>query len=315
MARHNAARTPLDAPTPDAIRVLRDRLVREQAAPKRRTPARLRLGWALATASVAGAATILATLTLPGAPAEAATPTPLSFDAPLSIDLVVQKAVGQLAEDDGVDDPVREVRSVSWGIVIEDGEIVGPVVPQISTLEWDSDLSGRSLIVQGSTAQPTDGDVGRVTPTDELVSDMSFEVGQFSVPMADLPAETDEGVRAMLMLFGMPEQPSPGQFVQSMVSALGLWTLSDDQHALLLDRLAETGAVESLGESVDRLGRSVQGLRVESVVAGTKDVVLVSSTTGRIVGVESQRVEADETVPTGTIVSYQLWDAEGEIEE
>lgn len=310
MDKHNNARTKRDDAVPLSLLALRDRLAQAEASNiliVRKSGGAARFGWVAAAAGAIVAVTVAVALSLNGPPAAAATPEPLIFTKPPSVREVIAESEARLSALDGVEAPTRSVRLVSWGIVIEDGHLRGPVVPQFISLDWNEDLSADSLIVEGQTLPAADSDVGEVAPTEEIISEQLFEAGQFGVPSASPPRQDAGGVAELLTMFGMPTEPTPGEVVQATVSAMGLWTLSDEQHSALLHMLLEGGDVESLGYSTDRLNRPVLGLRVESAVEGMTDVVLISTDTGRIVGVESLRVEADGTVPAGTVVSYQLW--------
>lgn len=313
MDKHNAARTARDADVPGALVELGQRLAQAERqriqVEDRRHPRRMGLRVALATAAcVAVASAVVAiSVALDGEPAAAATPQPLSFTSPTSTQRVVAHATDRLAEDDGVDVPSRSVRSVAWGIVIDDGALRPPVIPQFISLDWDEDQSGTSVIVEGRTERTTAAQVGRVLATDEVLSEQTYGPGEFGVPSAALPPESDTGVRGLLASVGMPVSPTSGDVVQAMVTAMELWTLSDEQHAVLLKLIAENGKVDAVGESTDRLGRKVTGLRLASSVEGNEDTVLISVDSGRIVGVESQRTVGDNVVPAGTVVDYRMW--------
>lgn len=309
------ARTPRDAEAPAFLVAVVDRLERERAATqqKRETQRRRRVGWAVSLASVVAVVAVALSLTLTGPSAEASTPVPLTFSYPAPEQQVVADAIARLSDGDGVDAPERSVRMVSWGIVVEDGVIDdGPVIPQVTSLDWREDLSGHSLILKGKT-EPASGDqVGRVVPTDTVLSEQTFAAGEFGVPNADAPAETEAGVRELLTSVGMPPDAAPGEVVQSAVTAMELWTLSDKQHAELLKIIAMSGKLASLGSSTDRLGRDVLGLRVRSADGSATETLLLSTATGRIVGEERMSTISEGGIPAGTVIDYRMWDAEKE---
>ena len=313
LSEMDSARTARDAETPAFLLDLRERLESERSAiPALTSRPRARVRWMLAAAAAVVVTTVTLALTLGSPQAEATSPVPLSFSAPASTQQVVTDAVHKLSSPEGVASPQRRVRAISWAISIEDGELRGPVVPQFVALDWDTDLSGQSVIVRGRTESVSDRGVGRVSATDEVLSEQTFAPGEFGVPSADVPAATEAGVAELLTMYGMPADPTAGQIVQSMVTVMSYWTLSDAQQAILLGILARTGEATSLGDSVDRLGRNVVGLRVASAVDGLSDTVLISAESGRIMGVETVRTEADEQVPSGTVVEYRMWDSEKE---
>ncbi len=306
------ARTPVDAEPPARLFALGERLkaeqlVRDRARTRRRG---VRVAWAVSLASLVVVAAIAVSSVLMMPAAQASTPTPLTFHSPAAEHQIIADAVKKLAAQDGVAAPERSVREVSWAISIEDGKISGPVVPQIVELDWNADLSGVSTIIKGRTEDPVDGHVGRVVPTDEEISKQKFATGEFGVPSPDSPPATVAGVSEMLTMFGMPEHPTAGQLVESMVTVMDYWTLSDAQQAVLLEMIGQTGEGRSLGRSVDRLGRDVEGLRIDSATSGLTHAVLISAETGRIVGVETQRTTAEEGIPADTVVEYRMWDPE-----
>lgn len=66
----------------------------------------------------------------------------------------------------------------------------------------------------------------------------------------------------------------------------------------------------SLGKSTDRLGRPVWGLQVTSTSNGTRETVLVSQETGRVIGVEAEATAGSDLIPRGGVIHYRMWDAE-----
>lgn len=315
MARSNPARTPVEGPVTDSIAVLRERLKQEElrrihGSPAKRRGRRLRAIVATAAVAVVVAVAVTLTMTVKGTPATAAVPEPLVFSAPSSTAQVIDQAIDHLATGPRTTGPLRMVKSVSWSIDLEDGAPTGPVTPEFNSLEWKTDLSGRSLSVKARTEPGIGSQVGRVVPTDEVVSDLKFDTGQFGVPSVDPPAETDAGMHDLLTSVGMPAAPTGGQVVESIMTAMELWTLTDKQHASMLRVLEATGQAESVGDSVDRLGRRVAGLTVESTAAGVDETLLISADSGRIVGVESHRRTATAALPAGTVIEYRMWNPE-----
>jgi len=308
------ARTSLDDGPPEFLRALATRLERERTvARQRRTRRRWRIGWAVSLASVIVAVAVALSLNLTVPPAEASTPTPLTFSAPAPAQEVIGDAIARLSRDDGVSAPERSVRMVAWGIVVEDGVIDdGPVIPQVVSLDWKADLSGHSRILKARTESNPGNEVGRVLPTDTVLSEQMFAVGEFSVPSAEAPAQTEAGVRELLTSVGMPPDPTPGDVVQAAVTAMELWTLSDTQHTELLKMIETSGKVESLGRSMDRLGREVLGLRVHTADGAATETVLISAANGRIVGQERMSAISADGIPAGIVIDYRMWDAEKE---
>lgn len=87
------------------------------------------------------------------------------------------------------------------------------------------------------------------------------------------------------------------------------WTLTDELHATLIDMLVDAGGLTVLGESHDRLGRDVVGLRVSDEGTSYQSTLLISEDTGRITGIENELTKPMEFIPAG-VVGYTMWDIE-----
>lgn len=306
------ATTPRDA-APDArALVTRDRILRTSAAPRRR---RTRvIGWTGGlVAAAASTALAFAVLTPQGA-AFAGTPAPLEFSGANTVAQVVDDAAAALADTPGPTVPVRTVRAASWGFAVEVDTKTTTVVPQLSTLTWEPDGTGRMTIIAGVPYDPADvaPAAAEVASSGEVVTDLVMGPGEFTTPWTAVPGESREDMVAMLTAFGMPEDPTAYDVEMAFTSVLDQWTLTDTQHAQLLLLLEDAGGGEALGTTTDRLGRSVTGIRVPSPDGAVSDVILVSEETGRIVGVERTVVVADELFPAGAIISYRMWDLDEE---
>lgn len=305
------ARTSRDA-RPDAAAIrTRDRIIREAArAPRRR---RRTLGWATGLAVAASAAVVAVVALQPHQQAVAGSPEPLDFEGAQSISQTLETARQTLGSAPGPVEPMRTVRSASWGYDINMTTGETKVVPALTTLTWEPDLSGRITTVAGTPYAPDDAEANttaEVSSSGEIVSDVVMGPGEFTTPVVDPPGATRDELFAMLRAYGMPESPSGSEVVGAIQSALGLWMLTNDQEATLLGILADAGGAEPLGVSTDRLGRSVSGLRVLTDRGTASDVVLLSRETGRIVGVERTVLADEGYVPPGAILSYQMWDVD-----
>ncbi|MGW8483614.1 hypothetical protein ACWGJP_10770 [Microbacterium sp. NPDC055903] len=302
------ARTPRDA-RPDAhARRMRDRILTETRRAPRRSPSP-RLAWAsVATAAVAGVAVVLGVVAQGGA-AVAVTPRPLQFTEAGTTGEMLTRAETLLAEDAGPAEPSREVRSVTWALSVDGEEQTMQIVPQWTTLSWQEDLSGSITVIAGDAYWPTETPPSgaEVVEGDEVLFDLVFEPGDFNTPVAQPPGDTIDDVVAMLTAFGMPADPSARDVVVAAFTAMDQWTLTDAQHAGILDYLVSRGGVEALGETTDRAGRAVDALRVTGET-GVSETVLISQETGRIIGMETIQTEGDGIIPAGAVVSYRLWD-------
>ena len=90
---------------------------------------------------------------------------------------------------------------------------------------------------------------------------------------------------------------------------MSYWTLTDEQHATLIDMLVDVRGLTVLGESHDRLGRDVVGLRVSDEGTSYENTLLISEDTGRITGIENELTKSMELIPAG-VVGYTMWDIE-----
>lgn len=307
------ASTPRDA-TPDArALVTRDRILRSDIAPKRRRM--LALGWAGGITAVAASTALVFGVLSPQQAAVAGTPEPLDFSGSTTVAQLVADAETALAETSGPTAPMRTVRAASWGFQVDVDTKTTTVVPQLSTLSWEPDGSGRMTIIAGVPYDPSDAvasNAAEVSSSGEVVTDLVMQPGDFDTPWTAVPGETRDDMVAMLQAFGMPADPTAYDVEMALTSVLDQWTLTDAQHEDLLLLLEESGGGEALGNTTDRLGRAVSGVRVQSPDGAVSDLVLVSRDTGRIVGVERTVLKADDVFPAGAIISYRMWDLDEE---
>ncbi|MFB7250902.1 hypothetical protein [Microbacterium sp. NPDC056234] len=306
----NPARTPEGAELDAAAMRMRERIVRAEHLPERSAPRRTtRVAWASVLTATAAAGVVVFGLVAPAGQAVAVTPQPLTFTEAGSTQQVLEHATALLADGSGPADPQRSVESAIWALSVDVDEQQMAVVPQFSTLTWNEDLSGRLVAVEGESYWP--GDTGdesaEAVPGDTVLFELEMAPGEFNTPVVAPPGDSFEDVRAMLTAYGMPAEPDASQLVDSVVTALDQWTLTDAQHAVLLEMLDAEDGVSVLGESTDRLGRDVYALSVPASGDGTDETVLVSSESGRIVGVESEQASADGIIPEGAVIMYNLW--------
>jgi hypothetical protein len=253
---------------------------------------------------------------LPQETATAGTPTPLTFEGSRTVAEIVDAADEDLVAVDGPAAPLRTVHAASWGFTVDVVDENTEVVPKLSQLTWNPDGSGRMTIVRGVPYDPTDAmahNRAEVSSSGDVVSDLIMAPGEFEPPWSEIPGDSREEVLALLTAFGMPAQPTAFDIESAFTSAFDMWTLTNAQHREILSLLEATGDGVALGDTTDRLGRPVAGIQFLTPDKGAKDVVLVSLETGRIVGVERTAIEADEVFPVGAIISYRMWDVEGEV--
>lgn len=306
------ARTPREA-APDLRAIgLRDRILRDRRAPRRRRAALA--GWASGMAVAAASVVVAVAALVPQNAAVAGTPQPLSFTDSGTTAQIVADAQTALASSDGPDTPLRSVHFASWSFAVDMGTKHTEVVPQLVTLEWNPDLSGRTVAIEGAAYDPADAaaNLGSEISSTGVVSwELDIEPGQFAAPVIDMPEATPESMRAVLDAYWLPTDPVASDVVLAISSVLGQWTLTNAQESELLGILAQTDGVTALGTSTDRLGRPVSALRVQTPDGAASDVVLISRDSGRIVGVERTNLLDNEAFAAGAIISYLLWDVEG----
>lgn len=211
----------------------------------------------------------------------------------------------------GLSSPERVVRTASWSFSLDQDGGAAQIVPQLSTFVWRADLSGEVTIVDGVPYDPEDAVThthAEVSSTGEVVSEIRFATGEFETPLPDPPGDAREDVTEALQAFGMPGDPSAFDVVAATTSVFGQWTLTNAQHAQILALIEESGGAEALGETTDRLGRPVSGLRVRAADGAASDDLLISLDTGRIVGVERTTLHDDGVAPAGAVTGYRMWD-------
>lgn len=268
--------------------------------------------WATATVAVVAAVVVSATVLLPSHQAVALTPPPLTYGSaePLS-DVLAD------AHDALLSPPLIEqrpgVESVVWGWSAEMGTGHVEVVPQNVNFVWEPGGDATTTVTAGEPYWSDEDRPGGIEPSPyepgELIDEVVMPAEQFLVPaaVADLSGSTPAELESALSVFSAGPGASSGELVAAMTGLLDYWTLSDDQHATLLDLLQDAGGVVVRGETVDRLGRDVVGLRVSSIIPERVETVFVSMETGRIVGVESELVEPLDQLPAG-VITYTMWD-------
>lgn len=292
--------------------------VRESIIRGTYAPARQRQGWAWGRFAVAVAAivaiVIVATNVLaPAQRATALTPPPLQYDNAQPLATVVQEAKERLGSTVSVVQE-RRVSSLVWGWSIDLAKERVESVPQRVTFEWAPETGSRSTIIAGEFHWPAG-----VRP--EGIEESPYQPGDTITQLVTAPQDlkipadvmnlndgSRESMDKALTSLGATESSSSGEVLVVIGRLLSYWTLTNEQHNILIDRLVEAGGVTVLGESTDRLGRDVIGLRVADPATTYQDTVLISRDTGRIVGMENELTAAQDFIPAG-VIGYTLWDA------
>lgn len=291
---------------------LRENIIRGTVTPVRAR--RRRWAWAGATTAVASLVVVtivVASILLPSQQAIALTPPPLQYSNARPLAEVVSDAHDALARPGGPEQKSR-VETLSWGWSIDMAEESVEVVPQYATFTWSPEAGASTVIVAGESLWDDDDRPEGVADSPyepgEVISDVSTPPDQFIAPPAVL--ELDGADRAQLTSalesLGVPEDASSGQLLVGIGQLLSFWTLTDEQNAILIDMLVEADGVTVLGETKDREGRPVIGLRVSDDDSPYQDTVLISARTGRIVGMENELTEPMDFIPAG-VVGYTMW--------
>ena len=292
---------------------LRENIIRGTATPVRAR--RRSWAWAGATTAVASlviVTIVVASILLPSQQAFALTPPPLVYSNAQPLAEVVDDAHAELARPGGPEQESR-VETLSWGWSIDMAEESVEVVPQYATFTWSPEAGSSSVVIAGESLWDDDDRPEGVADSPyepgEVISEVSTPPGEFIAPPAvlELDGADRPQLAAALESLGAPEDASSGQLLVAIGQLLSFWTLTDEQHAVLIDMLVEAGGVTVLGETKDREGRPVVGLRVSDDDSPYQDTVLISAATGRIVGVENERTEPMDFIPAG-VVGYTLWD-------
>jgi hypothetical protein len=324
MRQLDPAQTSEDAPPSAAHRALLQRIT---TTPVRNVPAtglqRLRLSsWrphttfgvaARVVIAVIVMALVIVSVSMDTGSAIAKTPASLRFvPTGLSLQEVHQMLESRLSSAPGAPKAERRASYTGWYLQYEDdaGTTSTSISPQVSTLQWNEDRSGHFLVVSGDPYPSADADglddTGGPAAGTVLI-DTTFGPGEYDVPPTTAePGNTPESVQEMLAAYGAPLDASGFAVIETIASVLSVWTLTDRQHAALLTNLLGHSDVSVYGATTDRVGRQVIGIAADST-SGNRDVLLMSTETGRIVGLETTRTTAWENVPAGATTAYTIW--------
>lgn len=297
-----------------------------ESALRARLTHRARMAWGISLPAVAVllVALVVVLVVNPFArpvPAAAAGLPPLTYEASgLSLDEQLAQARERLATSPGPAEPKREATTVAWYAQIQmDGPDRGTVIsPEVMTITWDETLemrilvtAGRPYVVGGEDEQPPTRDdlpaEGTVIRDDVIPGEMNLIDGE---PLPFLVAGS--GVDFYRDLIARSVAASDGgaaEALRAVGELLNNWTLTNAQEADLLTVLGEYDGLELLGITKDRAGRSVFGISAVTAAGLHREVLLVSTESGRILGSETVYLGDDPEVPlpTGSVMSYQMW--------
>lgn len=320
MAGIDPAETPLAAELTPAQRALLERIKTgdDHVAPHR---IGVRKWWGAGVASaVIAACVVMAFVIVPNffTPSRAAAVTPPALNySQLSqtVEQVLDMATNRLFESSGAASPVRSAEYSGWYLQVDDlpaGDVRVAISPQVTNLTWSEDRSGHLTVVSGEPywADDATGSVPATAapPAGEVLTDVDFTTGEFDIPTTDAPGASRAEMLAYLTDIGLPADADSFALIETTKRLLTLWTLTNEQHATLLELILQRDDLQVLGTSTDRLGRVVVGVATESrTESGLRDTLLISSSTGRIVGIETDRTTPLDSIPAGSVVSYTVW--------
>ncbi|MDY0910725.1 hypothetical protein [Microbacterium sp. CFBP9034] len=313
----NPASTPSEVGLSANHRAILERIVAEPVG-RRRSPARLTLMVTAPLAAVLAIFVVVISVFQPFAPAPAAAfgPPPLEYQpTSRSAEEAIRLAQGRLEQQQSVTEPLRQAVTTAWNLTIaEDGQAEPTVVisPSVTELEWAADLSGSLKVVAGEPYFADGNDVA--VATDEaneagtVLDERTFAPGEFPAQIPDAASLEPAALDALLAAFA-PDRSLAGDAFLAMHAVLNEWTLTNAQHSALLHGLSDYENITVLGTTTDRAGRDVVGLKAATSRPGQDAVLLVSASSGRIVGLESSVTSNDNSleVPEGTVISYTLW--------
>ncbi|WP_372969503.1 hypothetical protein [Microbacterium sp.] len=294
---------------------IREGIIRGTWKPASRA-SRRRLRWAAVTTAAAAAVVavlVVVNVLAPSQQAVALAPPPLQYTAAGSVEDVIRDAHVALAASPDVSQSPG-TRSVGWGWDAEMATGDVEIVPQVVTFTWAPGEPSTTTIVAGDSYWLDDELPEGVGPSPyepgELIDRVVTPADEFALPpdALNLSGASPTALTKALVAFGATPESSSGELFAAVTGLMGYWTLSDEQHAVLLDLLVDAGGLTVLGETEDRLGRGVIGIQVSSVIPERVETMFVSIDTGRIVGMESELVKPIGELPLG-VITYTMWDA------
>ncbi|MGN7948539.1 hypothetical protein ACTJKH_07320 [Microbacterium sp. 22215] len=286
-----------------------------QPSPARRR----RLGWAwggvtAAVASIAVIAVIAVNVLGPSPSALALTPAPLQYSDAQPLNAVVADAQQKLDLSEGVVQQSR-VRTLGWGWNIDIATEHVEVVPQESLFEWSPESGSISTVIAAESywadGERPEGIAESPYKPGDVISEVETSPEDLDIPpgVLALKGSSREDLLAALADFGVTPDSSSGDLLLAIGQLLSYWTLTDEQHATLISMLVDAGGITVLGETKDRLGRDVVGLRTSDDRTDYENTLLISQDSGRIIGMENELTKPMEFIPAG-VVGYTLWDVE-----
>ncbi|PPF41871.1 hypothetical protein C5B85_18290 [Pseudoclavibacter sp. AY1F1] len=297
-----------------------------RAAETPSTPSRTRSGsWVLlqrtatpiftrVAVSVVVLLVIVGLMMTPTNTAAARTPPPLEFQpTELTHQEVRTMLFEKLTANPAVTEAQRYARSVGWYLQYTEGDedTSTAISPQVAELSWGEDRSGRFTLTAGVPYKSVEAP--QLVPEDApapgtVIVDEIYAAGEYDVPTSTtLPGDSPAQLREALEEYGGTPQASGFEVIEAISGLLAVWTLTDRQHGALLEILLSQPDVRVYGTTTDRAGRPVIGIAADST-SGNRDVLLISTETGRVVGLETLRTTDWGDIPAGATTAYTIWE-------
>lgn len=288
-------------------------LLNERPAVRRRP----RLVWSLA----AGTAAVVTVLTLllsgPGTTPAVAAPRPLTIRAdatPVSLTELAERAARQAATQAQGAPKLRKGTHVqSWSMGMSDDK--PPVtLPEERVVRWKADGSHTELVVATDPRHPgrpvlrDDGGAPHLVEDGHVLTRHSYPPSWSDAPPESTPPHDAARLRAYLQEAAYTRTPlTTPELLDTIDELLDHWTLGARESAALARILANTAGLRPVGRVTDRLGRS--GAAYEYRSAGTRRLLIMSPSTGQVLGLETVFTKADPQygVKAGDVMDYSAW--------
>lgn len=276
--------------------------------------------WSAALSAMVLVASIVLVLPTWLAPAASAlTPQPLHMTGTAqSLEQEIEMAQARLRAAAGPASAERRSCSVGWYLHLDHlprGETSALIAPEVTDLTWNQDLSGRRIITAGEpywadgTLRAVDG---KAPVAGSLILDTVYPARGFDPVVTAPPGDTRAEMLAFLAPFGASgESPQASDVMAATWNAFTQWTLTNEQHAQILGLILSAPGARIEGTAIDRAGREVTVVSADSSHnPNFRLLMLISQSTGRIVGSEDIRLTPLGDLPVGAVTSYTLWDTE-----
>ena len=256
--------------------------------------------WVSAVSATAAAAVFAIAVLVPQETEASSAPAPMVFADASGLTAVLRDAEQLRVTVVGPAEPERAAAIASWNFTPEGAS----TAPDISVVTWSADLAARVTSFE-SIPSTTDASYA----VGDLIDELTIAAGEFRSPFIEIPGDSRDAMIAVLEAYGMPQDSDGVEVVLAISEALDQWTLTNTQHSVMISLVQDAGEISSAGAATDRLGRAVTGLRVPAESGTSDTVLLISTETGRIVGMETREI-ADHAGSEGSLIGYRMWDVD-----